>query len=492
MSKPAPVPAIPPLSAVADPNARAALQAIAAGIDVRNGARGDGGEKFLTVNDLKDGVKQAAAMSSGGSLGALSSDPASGPGPLAVANLLQNVSDSITSSKLWVQLGERLKHIETPDWFKGRFGAEIKTEQIRQENNHSALVSKVDTAISNISGNLAIAKQTLTAVSDEVSATASATTDLQVSLYGSATKDVLAAQQRLGVTANKDGTLTGAWTVKFDAQGYVTGAGLSIDKLAGATTPSSAFYIRADRFAIGAPATTTDVSKSLNPAAGAMPFTVLPTPGTTPGGAVLPAGVYMNVPLYGVSGYFSGELSAASGTFTGTVKAGKIKASQIVVGSQFIDDVSGAQLMGAAASSKSYPTQNGLSQITSSEMNFYGPTYHSGPLNQRVQSTTPVTFLVSANAVVDYYLSIWYRVANNNSFGAWIYLADNYDQQSGYGAVSVSGTMSLQVPAAGYIQFGAAILGGPNGAAGAYQPWSTQSGNQDVRGLSITVIAINF
>ena len=492
MSKPAPVLAIPPLSAVTDPNARAALQAIAAGIDVRNGARGDGGEKFLTVNDLKEGVKQAAALGTGGALGAVNSDAGGGPGPAAVASMLQNVSDTITSSKLWVQLGERLKHIETPEWFRGKFGAEIKTEQIRQGNLHSALVSKVDTAISNISGNLAIAKQTLTAVSDEVSATASATTDLQVSLYGSPTKDVLAAQQRLSITANKDGTLGGAWTVKFDANGYVVGAGLSIDKLAGSTTPSSAFYIRADRFAIGAPVSTLDVSKSLNPAAGAVPFSVLTAPETRPNGSILPAGVYLNVPLYGVSGYFSGELSAATGTFTGTVNLGTLKATKIIVGSTLIDDISGAQIMAAAASSKSYATQNGLAQITSGEMNFYGPSYHSGPLNQRVQSHTPVTFIVTANAVVDYYLSIWYRVANNNAFGAWQYLADNYDLQSGYGAVSVSGTLVYQVPATGYIQFGAAVLGGPYGAAGAYQPWSTQAGNQDVRGLSISVLAINF
>jgi len=68
-----------------------------------------------------------------------------------------------------------------------------------------------------------------------------------------ATSAGLLGQEALLVVTEADGTIKGAWTVKFDADGYVVGAGLGIEGKDGSYT--SQFLVRADRFALGSPST---------------------------------------------------------------------------------------------------------------------------------------------------------------------------------------------------------------------------------------------
>lgn len=86
------------------------------------------------------------------------------------------------------------------------------------------------------------------------------------------------------VQATTDGGLLAQYTVKVDANGYVAGYGLASTLVDG--TPSSAFIIRADSFAVGPNSTIAGVTPAYT-------FLVQAT-ATTIGGESVPAGVYFN------------------------------------------------------------------------------------------------------------------------------------------------------------------------------------------------------
>lgn len=64
----------------------------------------------------------------------------------------------------------------------------------------------------------------------------------------------LLGAESMKVATTVDGTISGAWSVKFDANGYVVGAGLGIEGKDGHY--DSEFLVRADRFAVGSPSQT--------------------------------------------------------------------------------------------------------------------------------------------------------------------------------------------------------------------------------------------
>ncbi len=274
MSERAPVPSIPPLSAISDPAARAVLQALVNGWQVRNGDVGDGDERFLTLRDLKDGLTQVTRGGKGGGLQGGGDDLGG-----EVAKVLRGLADSISQSRLWKLLGERIERIEMPEWFRGRFGAEIRTEQIRQETASSALARQITTAVTNINGNIAIAREELSAASDLAGATAAAVTTLQTTVNST----TVTAQQALTLAQTVNGEVAGTWSVKFDANGYVTGVGLGLDGADG--TYFSSFMVRADRFVIGTP--------SAPNVPDYMPFIVQST-STVVNGVPVPPGVYID------------------------------------------------------------------------------------------------------------------------------------------------------------------------------------------------------
>lgn len=308
MSNKAPVPNLPPISGIQDPQVRSYLQALTNAWAVRNGQAGDGTEKFLTVRDLQEGL-QMVQQGKGGFLGG-SGTSITAPG--VIASLIQTLSDQIQQSRIWRLLGERIDKIEIPDWFRNKFGAEIKEEQIKRESATSSLASQITTVTAAMAGsvagvrrevntvanatnalaeevtqviaqtnqNIALVDNRVKSVSDLASATASNVSALQTTVNGVSTK----AQQALTLSQNIDGQMDGAWSVKFDANGYVTGAGLGIEGKGGSY--SSEFTVRADRFSIGSP---------VNPAAqwdADIPFIVTTIP-TTMNGVTYPPGVWL-------------------------------------------------------------------------------------------------------------------------------------------------------------------------------------------------------
>ena len=238
------VPSIPPLSSITDPNTRAVLQAIVDGQRIRNGDVGDGDEKFLTIADLKNGVN-GSVVNAGGSGGAIGS---ASKGEKSVGAIIQALSDKIMQSRVWKLLDEQITRIETPEWFQGKFGGAIRTEQIIREEQNSAMAQQLTTAVTDINGNVALVQEDLKATSDLAGATASATTQLQTKVG----QVDAAAQQAMSLAASVDGTVKGTWSVKFDLNGYVAGVALGVDQKSG-SPPKSNFVVRADTFAVGSP-----------------------------------------------------------------------------------------------------------------------------------------------------------------------------------------------------------------------------------------------
>lgn len=105
----------------------------------------------------------------------------------------------------------------------------------------------------------------------------------------------LTLEQRFTAQRTTNTSLLGQYTVKIDNNGHVSGFGLASGTVNG--TPSSAFIVRADRFALASPTDTSNPLGTLSPTQSSMPFMVFTTPTTiTIGGKTktYPAGVWMN------------------------------------------------------------------------------------------------------------------------------------------------------------------------------------------------------
>lgn len=394
------IPSLPPLSSIQDPNVRQAIEALSTGWRVRNGEVGDGAEKFLTANDLDGMIKNfqigVTNTLGDGTNGGLGNAP---PTNRWIGSLLARIDAAIAQSYLYRKLGDRIDWIDTPEWFQGKFGAAIREETIIRENQNSALASQITTAVTNINGNIALIQEELTATSDLAGATARSVTQLQTDIGGVKTT----AQNALSLASSIDGTVRGAWTVKFDANGYVTGAGLGLEGKDGHY--SSSFYVRADRFAVGNPEYPGVVPR--------IPFKVFSTQQTLPDGTVVPPGVYMD----------EATVYKLTGTY---ISAGSLDAGEIYTGSTWLDRISKQPILSQASGQWNGSVYDG-ERIQRSSLRFYGSNFHaSSPLRQRVRNSTyggPVVFIVSATATADHWMSIWYRI---NGSDYWVPPVNRY------------------------------------------------------------------
>lgn len=382
MSDRAPIPNLPPISSIKDPDVRVALESMWNAWRVRNGDVGDGEHKFLTAADLTDALTSTTVLRGGG--GSLTNGSFTSGRPIPntswVRPLLNTIDDYIMQSWLWKKLEERIEWIETPEWFIDKLdrsvGTAIKNEEKIRESADSSLASSIKTVSAVLNGNIAQVQEVVTANVTLTEATASKVTTLQSEfnntttqikqslttlssadqalttqinqaisdfngqiagvkteiktvsnsvstlsqstttnftnfnnnlslvqkdvkavsdLAGSSARDIstlqtsvggikTSAENALSLATTIDGQIKGAWTVKFDANGYVTGAGLSLEGKTG-SLPTSSFYVRADKFAIGNPSYPNVTPK--------IPFKVFTTPQNI-NGTTVPAGVYID------------------------------------------------------------------------------------------------------------------------------------------------------------------------------------------------------
>ena len=563
MSDRAPIPNLPPISSIKDPDVRVALESMWNAWRVRNGDVGDGTHKFLTAADLTDALTTTTVIrGGGGTLGSgTSTTGVAPPNTSWIKPLLVKIDDYIQQSWLWKQLGERIEWIDTPEWFIDKFdrsfGTAIKNEEIIRQAADSSLASSITTVSAVLNDNIAVVREELTAnvtlteataskvttlqtefndnkaqvqnaintltsadqsltnqinqaisdfngqiagvktqiqtvsnsvsslaqttstqftnvnnnvsllqtqyrnVSDQAGATASAVTQLQ----NTVANVNVAAQNALSLATTIDGQIKGAWTVKFDANGYVTGAGLSLEGKNG--NYQSSFYVRADKFAIGNPQYPGVTPK--------IPFKVLSTTTILPDGTSVPPGVYMD--------------EAVVYKLTGTyIDAGTLNAAEIYTGSTWLDRVSGYPILSQASGYFQLPGEGhyALEPRWSGDVRFYSPAHHPWvPLRKRLrggQYGGPVTFIITASASVDHFFSIWYRIND----GSWGFIAKVIEYQNDFGTAAVAGSVTLYVPSGPwYVDFGMAVID-ENGN------WTSYDGkNQYIRDGSLSVSAVN-
>lgn len=326
--------------------------------------------------------------------------------------------------------------------------AAISQEATTRANADNAITETVNTQLSTVNNNVAALQTTTTTLTNNVSSLSNSLTTLQATVGDNTAAISTEADAR--VTA--DGRIESKYTVKVDTNGYVSGFGLiGTDNDA---TPTSEFVVRADKFAIASPA-----GPSITPK---VPFVVQTTSSIGPDGGVIPPGVYMD----------SAVVKELRGTYLyGTyIQAGTFEAAVIKSGSSLYDAGSGYELRSVAASSIGPVDTSGAGYFWWSGLRFYGSRFHyAAPVNQRIRSPgsqSAVTFVVTANATVDHFFSVWYKTVNIlNIAGAaqnpslppdqygWIPLAISVEPQKGYGTAALSASISISVTANQLVDF---------------------------------------
>ena len=249
-------------------------------------AVGDNTAGISDINYLDSSSNSAAAVR----ISSLTAD---------VATQASGLSAAVTVS---TQLGGRVTATETSITAQAADITDLETTV----NNQTTGVSATSTALSGLTTRVTTAENSIvstatsltqlgttvgqnsTAITNESTARTAADSALSTSISTlSSTVGVHTTSIQTNATS-VDG-LSGQYSVKIDASGHVAGFGLSNTVVDG--TPSSAFIVRADKFAIVDPASTSNGLGTTSPSADSVPFTV--TSATTLNGVAVPAGVYM-------------------------------------------------------------------------------------------------------------------------------------------------------------------------------------------------------
>lgn len=173
----------------------------------------------------------------------------------------------------------------------------ISSEATARANGDTALTNSLNTQVATINGNISSLQTSYNNLATTTGVNSSAITSLQTSVNGVNT----VAQSGLSLAQTTSNSVNGSWTVKFDADGYVVGAGLGLEGKNG--TYTSTFGVIADRFFIAKPG-------------GVDPVPMLEAADVNGVNVLAFKGV-----IAGASGYFSGDLDAAGGTFRGSLNA---------------------------------------------------------------------------------------------------------------------------------------------------------------------------
>jgi hypothetical protein len=166
---------------------------------------------------------------------------------------------------------------------------------------------------------------------DGAFATASDILEAEVANPDGSTNQVTLAQA-MTAQAGVNGDLSGQYSVKIDANGHIAGFGLSNTLVNG--TPTSAFIIRADKFAIIDPNSTADGLGTVTPNSATVPFvyTAYQAPSAANGQVAVPAGVYMDTAFIKSGSITTAQIGTATidtANITGTLSANKIVGGKI-------------------------------------------------------------------------------------------------------------------------------------------------------------------
>jgi hypothetical protein len=261
------LPALPPVNAQ-DPVLRNWMSAVAERLEVREGARGNRYERAVTLRELEDATKSLTDLSAPKTLapGELLIDLGGG---LTAAVAIDAFVSELKGTRLYTDL---LRRLDDPNRFNdlavevrsillksiadeaAARGADIRrTETLISDNNRSLAIA-VEEVTAAIGTSAAGVRELTSAVATSTSATAVKVTQLESSLgnyYQDGTAGRAVLESTLTTEANKTTGLRAQYTLKVQAGGALAGFGVASTEING--TPSSAFIISADKFAIVAP-----------------------------------------------------------------------------------------------------------------------------------------------------------------------------------------------------------------------------------------------
>lgn len=176
------------------------------------------------------------------------------------AVLIAAISGQISESSLAQSLSQRIAKIE----------ADSDTVNSVQ-NTVRTLDKSVSQQITTVSAGISGFQAALTAESTARATADNALTQSITTLTSSVGANTTAISQEAIARANADNSLFAQYTVKIDTNGHVSGFGLASELVNG--TPTSAFIIRADKFAVVDPSSTAN-NLTNNPSSNAVPFAV--------------------------------------------------------------------------------------------------------------------------------------------------------------------------------------------------------------------------
>lgn len=292
------LPALPPVNAQ-DPALRNWMSAVAERLEVREGARGNKYERAVTLRELEDATKSLTVLSS-------PREPAPGEvlidlgGGLTASVAIDNFVAELKNTRLYQDLMRRL---DDPNRFNdlavevrsillksiadeaAARGADIRrTETLIQDSNRSLAIA-VEEVTAAVGNSAAGVRELTSSIATTTSATAIKITQLESSLgnyYQDGTAGRAQLEQTLTTQANYTTGLRAQYTLKVQAGGALAGFGIASTEING--TPSSAFIISADKFAIVSPSYTGGLTNA--PDNNLIPF------------GVDANGIYMNTNVY--------------------------------------------------------------------------------------------------------------------------------------------------------------------------------------------------
>lgn len=227
-----------------------------------------------------------------------------------VSGLLTVLTGEIQQSQLFSTLGARINLIDDPSSTTGSVNARISSAG-------TTLTASFVAADATTLASAQAYTYSRATIDGAISSSASTVT----AAYGSAI--TAAVSTEASARASADGTLGLQWTVKLDANGYVSGFGLA--STGPSSAPTSAFIIRADSFSISNPA-----GPGISPIT---PFTVVTT-ATTINGVAVPVGIYADAAFFLNGSIVNAKIANAAidDAKIANLSAAKITAGSIAVG----------------------------------------------------------------------------------------------------------------------------------------------------------------
>lgn len=265
------LPALPAVTAIQDPAARAFAQAVADAFAAINSA--EGSAQVLT--------RALAAAANSSSSGTAISPPVERrvASPTLISSLLK--------SELYAALNRAVRYADIAS------GADIKS-----------VVTAINAMWAATGTTQALIETGGAIQTNYDAAQANQWSQIQTEVFGSGGQTLRQAlSQEATLRADETGALFAQWTVKIDQSGRITGFGLASEAPDGSGPGTSTFIIKADRFVLEDPDT------------GSFPFIV-------DNGTPIFTGT-----MYAAAGVFGGSLDAATGTFAGSLAAGVLDGS---------------------------------------------------------------------------------------------------------------------------------------------------------------------